>query len=62
MLSVEHPVFPASSRCVAQGAWRFIGLKLVAVVCIFEEEMKVSIDVHVYDDWSIMHNIMVQIL
>jgi hypothetical protein len=29
---------------------------------IFEEEMKMGVDMHVYDDWSIMHNIMVQIL
>jgi hypothetical protein len=62
MLSIEHPVLPASSRRVTQRSRRLIGLKLVAVVCIFEEEMKMGVDMHVYDDWSIMHNIMVQIL
>ena len=31
-------------------------------MCIFEEEMKVSINMHMDDDRRIVHNVMVQIL
>jgi hypothetical protein len=31
-------------------------------VRIFEEEMEVGIDMHVNDDWSVVNNVMVQVL
>lgn len=62
MFSIEHPVFPSSSRRMTKWAWRFIGFKLIAVVSVAEEEMEMSIDMHMNDDWGVVDDIVMQIL
>ena len=62
MLFVKHSILPSDSSTMTKRTWGFVGFKLVSIVSIFDKEVKMGIDVHVDDNWSIVHNVMVQVL
>lgn len=59
---VKHSVFPASSSWMTQRTWRYAGFKLIPVVSIFQEEVKVRVNMHVDDDRSVVYDVVMQIL
>ena len=62
MFLVKHSILPADSSSVAQRSWRFVGLELVSIVSIPEEEMEMSVDMHMDDDGSIVYKVVMHIL
>ena len=62
MPSIEHSILPLGPRTRAQRPRGFPGFELVAVVRVLDEELHVVIGMHVDDDRSIVHDVVVQIL
>jgi len=62
MLTIKHSILPSRSSRVTQRSRRHTRFKLVAIMGVFKKEMKMSIDMHVDYNRSVMYNVMMQIL
>ena len=58
---VKHSVLPRCPCRSTQWTWWFCSFKLTSVVGVFNKELKMSISVHMNDNWSIVYNIMIKI-
>jgi hypothetical protein len=58
---IKHPIFPTSPSAVTEGAWGHACLKLISIVSVLDKKVKMGIDVHVYDDGCVVHDIVMQI-
>jgi len=62
MFVVEHPILPTHSPSMTERPWRFVCFELISIVSILDEKVKMSVDMHVNDDGSIVYDIMMKIL
>lgn len=58
---VKHSVLPRCPCRYTQWTRWFCSFKLTSVVSVFDKELKMSIRVHMNDNWSIVYNIMIKI-
>ena len=56
---IEHSIFPACTWWLAEGTWRFSCFKLIPIMGIFNKELHMAVYVHMYNNWSIINNVMV---
>lgn len=62
MLMIKHSILPSCTSWMAERSRGHTCLKLITIMSIFQEKVKMSINMHVNNDRSIVDNIMMQIL